>query len=145
MYKAWGEEYINGCLIEEIIKNKVLSKKECEEYKNLTIPYFGGMELWRWKYDIENKVSQAVEKGKLIMYENKPAERRLASYVRSDGMSDTWCPVDGNVYDSKSKYYKAVKESGSEIIGNDSSFERGNKEKEDNTLKEDIAKVLYNK
>ena len=145
MHKAWGMEYINGCLISDIIKKKILTKEQCEEYKNLEIPYNGGAKLWRLKFNIEQIIQEYVDKGKIEVHENKPAERRASSYVRSDGMSDTWCPVDGNTYDSKSKYYKAVKESGSEIIGNDSCLQKGNQLKEDNTLKEDIAKVLYNK
>lgn len=145
MKKAWGTEYINGCLIDDIVKKKVLTKKQCEDYKNLEIPYLGGVNLWRFKFDVEQKVAAAVDAGKLEMHENKPAEIRKASYVRSDGMSDTWCPVNGQTYDSKSQYYKAVKDAGCEIAGDDPSLHKGNKEKVDNTLKEDIANVLYNK
>jgi hypothetical protein len=40
-------------------------------------------------------------------------------YTKSDGMSDTWNPVDGRRYDSKSQYERAVKEAGCEIVGDD--------------------------
>lgn len=39
--------------------------------------------------------------------------------VISDGMSDTWNPVDGKHYDGKSAYYKAVRDAGCEILGNE--------------------------
>lgn len=39
-----------------------------------------------------------------------------------DGLDDVWCPVNGKTYDSKSAYYRAVKEAGCEIAGNDSSI-----------------------
>tara|TARA_R110000868_G_scaffold158941_1_gene387337 strand:- start:114 stop:356 length:243 start_codon:yes stop_codon:yes gene_type:complete len=39
--------------------------------------------------------------------------------IIADGMGDTWNPVNGRHYDSKSQYYKAVKASGCEIIGNE--------------------------
>jgi hypothetical protein len=37
------------------------------------------------------------------------------------GLRGVMCPVDGKTYDSKSAYYKAVKASGMEIVGNDAS------------------------
>jgi hypothetical protein len=37
------------------------------------------------------------------------------------GLRGVLCPVDGKTYDSKSAYYKAVKASGMEIVGNDAS------------------------
>ena len=37
--------------------------------------------------------------------------------IRPDGMGATWCPADGQTYDSKSAYYGAVKASGGEIMG----------------------------
>ena len=38
-----------------------------------------------------------------------------------DGLEDVWNPVNGKIYDSKSAYYRAVREAGCEIAGNDSS------------------------
>lgn len=39
-----------------------------------------------------------------------------------DGLDDVWNPVNGKIYDSKSSYYRAVKDAGCEIAGNDSSI-----------------------
>lgn len=41
-----------------------------------------------------------------------------------DGLDGVWNPVNGKVYDSKSAYYRAVKDAGCEIAGNDSSISR---------------------
>ena len=45
-----------------------------------------------------------------------------APMLRPDGMSETWNPVDGKCYDSKSQYERAVKAAGCEIVGNDKGF-----------------------
>lgn len=39
--------------------------------------------------------------------------------IRADGMSDTWNPVNGQHYDSRSQYERAVKAAGAEIVGDD--------------------------
>ena len=41
--------------------------------------------------------------------------------IISDSLDGVWNPVDGRRYDSKSRYYKAVRDAGCEIAGNDSS------------------------
>lgn len=38
-----------------------------------------------------------------------------------DGLDDVWNPLDGKKYDSKSAYYRTVREAGCEIAGNDTS------------------------
>lgn len=58
------------------------------------------------------------------VYRRVPGERKARSdlprpYLRPDGMSDVWNPVDGRHYDSKSAYERAVKAAGCEIVGND--------------------------
>jgi hypothetical protein len=49
-----------------------------------------------------------------------PARSELACpYVVGDRLDDVLCPADGKRYDSKSKYYLAVKAAGCEIVGNE--------------------------
>jgi hypothetical protein len=59
-----------------------------------------------------------------------------------DGLNDVWNPVNGKVYDSKSAYYRAVKDAGCEIAGNDSSISRAHEKavqpKVPTGLKEDL-------
>ena len=45
-------------------------------------------------------------------------------YIRGDGMGETWNPVDGKHYDSRSAYERAVKDAGCQIVGTDSALER---------------------
>ena len=42
--------------------------------------------------------------------------------IISDVLDSTLNHADGKHYDSKSKYYRAVKEAGCEVVGNDSSI-----------------------
>lgn len=39
--------------------------------------------------------------------------------VISDNLGAVWNPADGQTYDSKAAYYKAVKAAGCEIMGNE--------------------------
>lgn len=45
-------------------------------------------------------------------------EGRAAPYVISDGMDPIRSHADGKIYDSKSRYERAVRASGAEIVGN---------------------------
>jgi hypothetical protein len=47
-----------------------------------------------------------------------------APFIRADGMSPLINHADGRLYDSKSAYYRAVKDAGCEIIGNEKLPER---------------------
>jgi hypothetical protein len=52
-----------------------------------------------------------------------PQRRKsMGPAIISDTLDGVRNPVDGRVYDSKSRYYDAVKQAGCEIVGNDSSF-----------------------
>lgn len=67
-----------------------------------------------------------------------------APMVRADGMSqETWCPVDGRVYDSKSAYYAAVKAAGCEVVGCDSGhWDKPAPSYEPKGVKEDIVAAM---
>lgn len=48
------------------------------------------------------------------------ASRKVAApMIISDKLDDVLNPVNGQLYDSKSAYYRAVREAGCEIVGND--------------------------
>lgn len=67
-------------------------------------------------------------------------------YVTSDdlGMKGVVNPLDGKKYDSKSRYYQKVKESGCEIAGNDAAFGKAKpKELSSEDRKRDIARAVY--
>lgn len=66
-----------------------------------------------------------------------------APMLRPDGMSDTWNPVDGKRYDSKSQYERAVKAHGCEIVGNDKGyFNQKRPEYKAEGLKQDIVNAM---
>ena len=68
--------------------------------------------------------------GKYVIHEGKQIRVGNAQLPLNYGGSDVLSfegvrnPVDGKMYDSKSKYYRAVKDSGCEIMGNDAPKER---------------------
>ena len=79
----------------------------------------------------------------------KPVERRSrpdkrsdlpTPFIRSDGMDATVCHADGQTYDSKSAYYKAVKDAGCEIVGNEKLPGRASYRPEG--VKEDIKRAI---
>lgn len=45
-----------------------------------------------------------------------------SAYIISDHLDDVVNPLDGRAYDSKSAFYRTVREAGCEIAGNDSSL-----------------------
>jgi hypothetical protein len=63
----------------------------------------------------------------------------------SDHLGDVWNPADGKHYDSKSRYYGAVKRAGYEIAGNDSSVTKAHEKtrqvKTAPGLKEDLKRA----
>lgn len=61
--------------------------------------------------------------------------------IRPDGMSDTWNPATGLLYDSRSAYYRAVKDAGCEIVGDDRAFSEpsGPPRTPDHVLEREIA------
>lgn len=48
-----------------------------------------------------------------------------APYIRPDGMDALVNHANGHLYDSKSAYYRAVKDAGCEIVGDDPSWGQG--------------------
>lgn len=48
-----------------------------------------------------------------------PRSRLSAPYIRTDGMDVIVNHANGLLYDSKSAYYRAVKDAGCEIVGDD--------------------------
>lgn len=47
------------------------------------------------------------------------AKRPKRLIVIGDNLPDTWNPMNGQRYSSKSRYYKDVRAAGGEIVGND--------------------------
>lgn len=97
---------------------KVLTLKEIEFYENLRIPYNDATGMWMKASAIQQKVAEAIRSGAIKPAPITQIKIRNASYVVSDdlGTHGVVNPLDGKPYDSKSKYYKAVRASGSHIV-----------------------------
>jgi hypothetical protein len=62
--------------------------------------------------------------------------------IRSDGMGTILNHADGRLYDSKSAYYRAVKDAGCEIIGNEKLPERQVKEPDVKDIARDVKTAI---
>lgn len=62
--------------------------------------------------------------------------------VISDQLGDVWNPVNGKTYDSKSRYYAAVKAAGCEIAGNDPAVSRAPVHHEPEGVEADIKQTI---
>jgi hypothetical protein len=66
-----------------------------------------------------------------------------APMIISDGMESTLNHADGKRYTSKSEYYRAVKQAGCEVVGNEPSFKRPKaKEYDAGDVKGDIKRAF---
>ena len=79
-----------------------------------------------------------------IVYAREQSSGRHHGVI-TDTMDGTWNPIDGKMYDSKSKYYQTVKDAGCEIAGNDPAVSRAPQPKELSSIerKQDIARAMY--
>jgi hypothetical protein len=60
-----------------------------------------------------------------------------------DTMEQTWNPADGQHYDSKAAYYRAVRAAGCEIMGNDAGAARPHVDMDQGAdLTADVAQVF---
>ena len=99
---------------------KILGKEDAEWYDNsCKIPLRAPFSEWVRLHNVQTKIEKATASGKL-----KPIVS-VSTYVlpkvmfMTDDMNHTLNPADGKMYDSKSAYYRAVKDKGLEIVGND--------------------------
>ena len=97
-----------------------------------------------WIYSKE--LGQLVDRDWYYANQPRPARSDLKApmYISdtlggSDGML---CMADGKTYDSKSKYYAAVKAAGCEIVGNEPLTRPGTKSDHPDGIKEDLIDVM---
>lgn len=110
------------CDEQELVEKGVISQSELDWFNNnRAISYFADGSVWKKKGLIEAKVEEAIEK-EIVKPEpeiNETFETTAGFYVVSDDISPIVSQADGKTYDSKSQYYKSVKEAGLVIVGND--------------------------
>lgn len=116
----YGNWTICGVLAEQLIKKKVITQEEVKFLYRLSIPLHDGLELWKRKDGIDTKILLAIEKGIVEKYNSTPANLSKFNVISDDlGIKGVINPVDGKPYDSKSSYYRTVKDAGCQIVGND--------------------------
>lgn len=115
-------EYM-GVLCSDLLDACVLTEKELDWARNVRIPYMGGGSLWVEKWRIDNLVMTALAIGAIKKIERVASSPQRGPQIISDYIDGPMGALknhaDGKIYDSKSKYYKAVKEAGCVVMGND--------------------------
>lgn len=97
----------------------ILSQEDIDFATTVRIPYNGGAGLWARKHFIDEKIRQALADGVVQEVEREEVGYRHAGfYTQSDYIAsgELKSMADGKVYDSKSKYYKSLKEQGMVIV-----------------------------
>jgi len=69
-------------------------------------------------------------------------QRAAGPYVISDHLDGTASPITGKMFDSKSAYYRHVRENGCEIVGNDPAGYTPPPEREMGDPRRDIARAI---
>lgn len=114
--------YMN-VLVSELLAHKVFTQKEWEFLDTLRIPVNDTEGLWFKKRLLDIRVKESLRDGLIKEVEPDVIERGQSAYVQSDslgeGVQGVFNPVNGKKYDSKSSYYRAVKDAGCVILGND--------------------------
>lgn len=94
---------------------KIMSLSDIEWAASVRIPYNDFSGAWSRLLAIQAKIREAIEAGDVKELEHAPVTVQKAHNVISDKLWDVVNPIDGKPYDSKSAYYKKVKESGCHI------------------------------
>jgi hypothetical protein len=111
-----------------------------------------------WQYMVEKSnendgflYSIPYNKPHIVQIEKAP-EKDLSEfslkrfYVASDylgeGVKGLVNPINGQKYDSKASYYKAVKDAGCHVVGNDAKTEQGQKKEYDLVSEKEIKQAI---
>lgn len=95
------------------------------------IPYASGGELWVLFDRIQMKLRKAMDDGQINGVELGSVPSGVRIYITSDnignGAQGILNPADGKYYDSRSAYYRAVKDAGCVVMGSDAPRENNRK------------------
>jgi hypothetical protein len=96
----------------------IINASEREFYDNARISYSGGAGDWFKLYSIQEKLSTSltdVVGEPLGSVQGYDAPMVVSDYIAAPGKG-IMAPHDGKVYDSKSAYYKSLKQSGHMVV-----------------------------
>lgn len=93
---------------------------------------FNDMKSWLFLLRIQDKVEQLIKDGVVDVVVYEPINLGMNYYVQSDYINGAGgyiqSQADGKIYDSKSAYYKSVKEAGCVVLGDDAPREAKKKD-----------------
>lgn len=124
---------------------KILTKNEAEFYKSgCSIKMGDSFSKWLMFYNIQNKIIDAYNSGKLKPRERDTVKTIFAPYVISDslGVQGIISQADGKSYDSKSNYYRSLKEQGMVVMGNDAPTTKATPKTKEIDWKQAVAETI---
>lgn len=117
---TYGNWTIMDVLADDLIKEKVITKEDAKFMYKLSIPLYGGLELWQRKDGIDTKVLLALNKGIVSEYKSQPHKYSNINVISDDlGTKGVRNQADGKTYDSKSELRKSYKAHGVVEVGNE--------------------------
>jgi len=130
----------------DLTANSVLSEEDVAWAANVRIPYNSSNGEWAKLQRIQMCVVDALSAGTIKEVDRESVKIMRGPQIISDdlGIQGVFNPANGKTYDSKSQYYRAVKEAGCEVLGTDAPREAKPIEAKicENDLKRDIAQAI---
>lgn len=135
-------------LNEDLIKAEIVTADDLDFLDTLRIPYNGDGDLWHRKHALDAKIFRAISDGVVSVVETNNSFIAPRVYTISDdlgfGCTGMKSMVDGKMYDSKSAYYKSLKEKGVVIheAGCEPKKPQENSRREDDKLRRQISENM---
>jgi len=123
---------------------KILNKREAAFMASGSIiPFNDPDNLWLLSAKINQKVLKALRK-KRLKYEVIEVQKQSSFNVISDdlGTKGVKNMATGEMFNSKSSYYKSVKAAGCEIVGNDPIPDKPREQRGDYDCRADVARAI---
>lgn len=111
-------------LCSDLLSKGIVSENDLDWVANVRIPYNATGDEWLDKHRIDKAIKKAINDGVVneVPREEVAVSRSfqiIGDYINSSPGEAVKSMADGKMYDSKSAYYRAVKEAGCEVLGTD--------------------------
>jgi len=131
---------------DDLLAAKVLTQQEIDWLSSIRIPYGDNTGLWHEKQRLDKLVANAIAAGAVKIIPREEVRISGTIQIISDdlGIQGVLNHADGKKYDSKSQYYRAVKQAGCVVMGTDAPTTCKEPEYKicENTLKRDIKEAI---
>lgn len=134
---------------EDLLAQNVVSEAELTWVQNVRIPYNATADEWLDKHLIDRAIKKALASGIVCEVEREEVKTArgpqiISDYINSSAGDAIKSQADGKMYDSKSQYYKSVKDAGCVVLGTDAptTAKEVDYKINEKELKQDIANAI---